>query len=112
MARIPRQSPEPEPPVLPSRPHEPTQSKNDGKGGRIWVVNPSRSSWFGWLLRYYLLAIVLLLFVAMIAVVVAYRKIAEDLPELDTIEDYASSAPGVTRIYAADGTLLVELARE
>lgn len=81
-------------------------------GGRVWVVNPSRSSWFGWLLRYYLFAIAVLLVVATVAIVVAYRTIAEDLPELDTIEDYASSAPGVTRIYAADGTLLVELARE
>ncbi|WP_052548392.1 penicillin-binding protein 1A [Enhygromyxa salina] len=42
----------------------------------------------------------------------AYRYFAEDLPQLDSVSAYREQAPGVTRIYAADGTLLAELARE
>jgi penicillin-binding protein 1A len=78
----------------------------------VWVTNPSRASIVGWLLRYYLFAIAILLVVAVVASVVAYRRLAQDLPDLESIESYASTAPGVTRIYAADGTLLAELARE
>jgi len=78
----------------------------------VWVTNPARAGIVGWLLRYYLFAIAALLFVAALASVIAYRQLAQDLPDLDSIESYASTAPGVTQIYAADGTLLAELARE
>ncbi len=79
---------------------------------RVWVVNPARAGWLGWLLRYYVFAILGLAVVAVGAAVLTYRRLAEDLPDLNAIESYASSAPGVTRIYAADGSLLAELARE
>lgn len=82
------------------------------RAARVWITNPARGGLFVWLLRYYLLAIVVALVVAGGAMVWAYRQLAQDLPELDAIEAYASSAPGVTHIYAADGTLLAELARE
>ncbi|MFO0636332.1 MAG: transglycosylase domain-containing protein [Nannocystaceae bacterium] len=81
-------------------------------GARVWITNPARGGLVVWLLRYYLFAVAVGLVVAAGATVWAYRKLAEDLPTLDVIEDYASSAPGVTHIYAADGTLLAELARE
>ncbi|EDM77547.1 penicillin-binding protein, 1A family [Plesiocystis pacifica SIR-1] len=42
----------------------------------------------------------------------AYRYFAEGLPELSTVESYQAQAPGVTRIYADDGTMLAEFARE
>ncbi|MFV8756321.1 penicillin-binding protein 1A [Nannocystaceae bacterium ST9] len=42
----------------------------------------------------------------------AYRWFASDLPPLDSVGSYGDQAPGVTRIYAADGALLAELARE
>ncbi|MCA9706888.1 MAG: transglycosylase domain-containing protein, partial [Myxococcales bacterium] len=44
--------------------------------------------------------------------VATYRYFAADLPDVSTIERYASVAPGVTRIYADDGAMLVEVARE
>jgi penicillin-binding protein 1A len=65
-----------------------------------------------WLLRYYLFALVVTLLALLLGGVWAYRQVATDLPDLDSIEEYASSAPGVTHIYAQDGTLLAELARE
>ncbi|MFO7566684.1 MAG: PBP1A family penicillin-binding protein [Enhygromyxa sp.] len=42
----------------------------------------------------------------------AYRHFAAELPSLDSVSSYREIAPGVTRIHAADGTLLAELARE
>lgn len=42
----------------------------------------------------------------------AYRYFAGGLPALTDVRAYQDAAPGVTRIYAADGTLLAEIARE
>ncbi|MCA9684107.1 MAG: PBP1A family penicillin-binding protein, partial [Myxococcales bacterium] len=42
----------------------------------------------------------------------AYRYFAADLPRIDDVGDYRSLAPGVTRIYAEQGVMLAELARE
>jgi penicillin-binding protein 1A len=66
----------------------------------------------GWLFRY----AALLVFIALIGVGIAgrmaYRYFAAELPSLETVSAYRELAPGVTRIHAADGTLLAELARE
>jgi penicillin-binding protein 1A len=66
----------------------------------------------GWLFRY----LVMLTLIVVIAVGLtgraAYRWFASDLPALDSVGNYGDQAPGVTRIYAADGSLLAELARE
>jgi penicillin-binding protein 1A len=76
------------------------------------VTNPERAGLLGWLFRY---GLVLVLF-AVVAVALggraAYRYFASDLPELGAVTAYREQAPGVTRIHAADGTLLAELARE
>ncbi len=42
----------------------------------------------------------------------AYRYFAADLPRVGAIERFRAEAPGITRIYADDGTLLAELASE
>jgi penicillin-binding protein 1A len=76
------------------------------------VTNPSRAGLIGWLFRYLLLT-ALALFVALGFVGrAAYRYFASELPDLDQVSAYRDLAPGVTRIHAADGTLLAELARE
>lgn len=79
---------------------------------RVWVTNPARAGLFGWLFRY--LAVVAVLVVIGLGLVgrATYRYFAADLPSLDAVSGYRELAPGVTRIYAADGTLLAELARE
>ncbi len=78
----------------------------------VWVANPSRAGLLGWLFRYLAFAVVGLGWVAVLVGISAYRYFATDLPDVSTIESYASEAPGVTRIYASDGALLAEVARE
>jgi penicillin-binding protein 1A len=79
---------------------------------RVWVTNPARAGLFGWLFRYG--ACLLVLGVLGLGLVgrAAYRYFAADLPDLERVTAYRNRAPGVTRIHAADGTLLAELARE
>jgi penicillin-binding protein 1A len=89
-----------------------SRSTPESSPSRVWVQNPARAGLVGWLLRYYVFAGLALL-VALGGVGIAvYRYFAQDLPDLAAIERYHTTAPGVTRIYAADGALLAELARE
>jgi penicillin-binding protein 1A len=41
-----------------------------------------------------------------------YRYYASDLPDIAQAESFATVAPGITRVYAADGVMMRELARE
>ncbi len=79
---------------------------------RLWVTNPARAGLLGWLFRYVLLTALLVLLAAVEYGRVTYRSIEASLPNASEIGDYETSAPGVTRIVASDGSLLVELARE
>lgn len=79
---------------------------------RVWVINPARAGLLGWLFRYVAFAILGLGWVALLVGVGAYRHFASDLPDVETIERYSALAPGVTRIYASDGSMLAEVARE
>lgn len=66
----------------------------------------------GWLFRYTLFCVLGLGWLGLLAGVATYRHLSADLPEVADIEGYASQAPGVTRIYAANGAMLAEVARE
>lgn len=79
---------------------------------RVWVVNPARAGLLGWLFRYVAFAIVGLVWLAVLTGIGTYRYFAADLPDVSEIESYSSLAPGVTRIYASDGAMLAEVARE
>jgi penicillin-binding protein 1A len=79
---------------------------------RVWVTNPARAGLLGWLFRYAAFAIVATLWVMLGVGVGAYRHFAAELPDVDAIERYSALAPGVTRIYASDGAMLAEVARE
>jgi penicillin-binding protein 1A len=79
---------------------------------RVWVTNPSRAGLLGWLFRYLLLVALILLLAVVWTGRAAYRYFASELPDLEQVSAYRDLAPGVTRIHAADGTLLAELARE
>ncbi|WP_266220967.1 penicillin-binding protein 1A [Paraliomyxa miuraensis] len=83
-----------------------------GPAARVWVVNPARAGLLGWLFRYVAFALVGMGWVVVLSGVAAYRWFAADLPEVETIESYASIAPGVTQIYSADGAVLAQVARE
>ena len=66
----------------------------------------------GWLLRYYTFAIACLIVAAFYVGHRSYRGYAAELPDLSQVEQYDTLSAGVTRIYAADGSVLAELARE
>lgn len=79
---------------------------------RVWVTNPARAGLLGWLFRYLIVLMLVLLVAVGLGGRAAYRWFASDLPALDSVGNYGDQAPGVTRIYASDGSLLAELARE
>lgn len=82
------------------------------ESSRLWVLNPARAGLLGWLLRYYAFAAACALVALGFAGQRVYRSYAAALPDITDVERYDSLAPGVTRIYAADGSVLAELARE
>lgn len=79
---------------------------------KVWVTNPQRAGLIGWLFRYLVIAVLLTLIGLFLLGRATYRHFAAELPSLDVVSSYREQAPGVTRIHAADGTLLAELARE
>lgn len=79
---------------------------------RLWVLNPARAGLIGWLLRYLIFAAAAILVAAAYVGVRVYRDYAAALPDIAAVEQYDALAPGVTRIFAADGSVLAELARE
>ena len=82
------------------------------RASRVWVLNPARAGLLGWLLRYYVFAAACVVVTAVYVGHRVYRGYAAELPDLTQVEQYDTIAPGVTRIYAADGSVLAELARE
>ncbi len=79
---------------------------------RVWVTNPVRAGFVGWLFRYYVFAFFVLVALGLALGLAVYRDYDSELPPLDGVVAYQTTAPGVTRIFAADGTMLAELARE
>lgn len=78
----------------------------------MWVLNPARAGLFGWLLRYYVFAAACAAVALGYLGAKVYRAYDAALPDVAHVEQYDALAPGVTRIYAADGSVLAELARE
>ncbi|MCY0985490.1 transglycosylase domain-containing protein, partial [Nannocystis sp. ILAH1] len=78
----------------------------------MWVVNPARAGLFGWLVRYYVFAAACITVALGYVGVRVYRAYDAALPDIADVEQYDALAPGVTRIYAVDGSVLAELARE
>ncbi len=87
------------PPVGPPRP-------------RVDIANGADPGVLGWMVRIY--AFVFAVVVAGLAMVafVAYATVQADVPSVPDFRSYAQVAPSVTRVYAADGTLMGEFARE
>ncbi|TPV92273.1 MAG: PBP1A family penicillin-binding protein [Myxococcales bacterium FL481] len=79
---------------------------------QLLVRNPAKASLLGWLLRYYAFAAAVALVGLLFVGRSAYRYFAKDLPSIAEIDRFRATAPGITRIVAADGTLLAEFARE
>lgn len=76
------------------------------------VTNPRRAGFFCWLVRYSVFASLVLALGIVVFAIGLYRSLAADVPPVEHVERYHTTAPGVTRIYARNGALLAELARE
>jgi membrane carboxypeptidase/penicillin-binding protein len=79
---------------------------------RIHISNLADGGFFYWLLKYYLFAISGIVLVLLHVLVGIYIYFARTLPPLPDLSTYAERAPGISRIYAGDGSLLAELASE
>lgn len=79
---------------------------------RIQIVNPADGGFFYWLFKYYLFAALGLVMVMLHVLVAVYVYFARSLPETPDLSRYAQLAPGVTEIFAGDGSLLATLASE
>ena len=79
---------------------------------RIQIVNPADGGFFYWLIKYYLFAALGLLLVMLHVLVAVYVYFARSLPETPDLSRYAQLAPGVTEVFAGDGSLLATLASE
>ncbi len=67
---------------------------------------------FGWLFRYGVLVFFLVGLACIFGGLKVYRHFASELPNFNEVSNYAGQAPGITRIYANDGVLISEIARE
>jgi penicillin-binding protein 1A len=90
----------------------PGQPPGAGARRRIQIDNPHDGGFIFWLVRLYAFAAIALLSTAAYLMVGVYIYFSSTLPPLPDLSRYADSAPGVTQIYGADGTLIAELSRE
>jgi penicillin-binding protein 1A len=79
---------------------------------RVVVANRADGGVLSWMAKLYAFAAVAALALAVLAGVILYGAVASSVPPVPDYRHYAEIAPGVTRMYAADGTLLGEFAEE
>ncbi len=76
------------------------------------MTNPVRAGLFGWLFRYGLIAALITTLALVASARALYRHYDGQLPELSSITEYSSLAPGVSYLHDKDGAVLSILARE
>ncbi|MBI4510358.1 MAG: transglycosylase domain-containing protein [Deltaproteobacteria bacterium] len=79
---------------------------------RVRVANSSDGGFWYWLVKLYGFALVAVLAVILAAVLAVYGTFARTAPPVPDLAEYSKIVPGVSRMYAADGSLLGELAEE
>lgn len=79
---------------------------------RIQIINPADGGFFYWLAKFYLFAVLGLGLVVLHVLAGIYIYFARTLPKVPDFATYAEHAPGITQIFAGDGSLLAELASE
>ncbi|MEZ4403732.1 MAG: transglycosylase domain-containing protein [Kofleriaceae bacterium] len=100
----------PTPPA--AAPPAPAAAASSSARTRVAVANRSRAGVVGWVARLYLFAALIAVALVMIAAGGVYRYFATTTPPAPDLARYAKVAPGVTRVLAADGTVLGEFAKE
>jgi penicillin-binding protein 1A len=89
----------------------PKAPKADGRP-RVTIANPSDGGIVFWLAKLYGFAALIAVVAVVMTVVLAYRAVVVSAPQAPDFSAYARVSPAVSRIYAADGTLLGEFAKE
>jgi penicillin-binding protein 1A len=79
---------------------------------RVIVANRADGGFFYWLGKLYGFAALGLAVAVVLSVVLFYRYVAGQTPAAPDFSSYSRVSPAVSRMYAADGTLLGEFARE
>ena len=75
---------------------------------RVHVANLRDGGVFYWLVRLYLFAGLALALVGVACGLGVYAHFAGELPPVPELSRYAAESPGVTGLYALDGTMLGE----
>jgi len=79
---------------------------------RVVVANRADGGFFYWLGKLYGFAVLVGVVGLLLTSLLTYRYFAQETPPARDLRTYAKIAPAVSRIYAADGTLLGEFAKE
>ncbi len=83
-----------------------------GERDRVTVANRADGGLLFWLGRLYGFAGLVLIAAGVLTGLLIYRYFSVTTPAAPDLRAYVASAPGVTRLFAADGTKLGEFARE
>ena len=79
---------------------------------RVRLANPADGGFLYWLAKLAAFGVAVVLAVVLVLAALVYGYFARTTPPAPDLRNYATVAPSVTRIYAADGTLLGEFADE
>src|SRR5687767_2403746 len=79
---------------------------------RVSVANPADGGFWYWLGKLYGFAVIVLLALVIVSGLSVYSYFADAAPPAPDLARYARVVPGVTRVVAADGSLLGEFADE
>ena len=82
------------------------------KRPRVVVANPADGGVLYWTAKLFGFAALCLIAALLIGVTSVYAYVSVSAPPIPDFTQYSSTASGVTRMYAADGTLLGEFAKE
>ena len=83
-----------------------------GSRQRVVIANRADGGVFYWLGKLYLFVALLVGVTLALVAILSYRHFSSRTPPPPDLASYSSIVPGVSRIYAGDGTLLAEFAKE
>jgi penicillin-binding protein 1A len=79
---------------------------------RVHVANRTQRGVLYWVGKLYGYALLAIAFLFVLVTIIGGRRVAEATPPTPDFRGYARSSPSITRMYAADGTLMGEFAKE
>jgi penicillin-binding protein 1A len=79
---------------------------------RVTIQNPSDGGFFYWLVKLYFFAFCVFCSLFAFIGLGVYLHYCRELPPIPDLRTYAATAPGMTSLFAQDGTLIAELSTE